>query len=426
MKLRDKAFLFILIFLLVQFFIFKEIMEFSTNKEVDYVNVVDFGAKGNGITDDSKAIGNAIRAAKKKGVLMFPKGVYLVSKISFISNIEYIGHNARISAKGVTVPVILKNTSNVKVSGITFDANHISKKALSVIASNNIKIINCSFENARDFGLYTEQLTDSVIDKSLAIHNGDQEFHDAGFSVNGENVIISDSIARNNEANGFRIFGTDKFVGGRITISDAHSHHNTNHGFLTTPTGKVQDTPSHIVISNSIANNNGSKGMYSGFAIHYSSQSMVQNSVSYENEEHGFVLMDNSFCILKGNIARKNGANGIRIQADWNRTEDSQSGVHDAIVNDNIIVGNGIGEGASSKDAITVEGNSYNIQIKSNNIFKNLGNSINIKTHRGYTDCYNLYIEDNIISGNGTDMINNQSQKENRIFGKNIINGKEK
>ncbi|MBT2756716.1 right-handed parallel beta-helix repeat-containing protein [Mesobacillus foraminis] len=413
-----------LVFFLVQTLIFLKFNETNYDKESKYTNVKTFGAKGNGKDDDTKAIQNAIIAAKDTGVLVFPKGNYIVSHVSFKSDIEYIGQGTTISAKEISTPVTIQNVSNIKIEGIIFDSKNRASKGLEIQSSTNIKIVNCTFKNALNFGLYTEVLKDSIINNSLAIHNGNKDFHDAGFSINGENVAVTDSIAKDNNANGIRIFGTDSFIGGRITISNVHLHHNSNHGLLTTPIGKIQNSPSHIFISNSIANNNGTKGIYSGFAVHYSSQSTVQNSLSYENEEHGFVLMDNSFGILKGNIARKNGVNGIRIQADWNRNQDVHSGVHDAIISDNVILGNGVGSNAPSKDGISIEGNNYDLQIKNNNISQNLENGINIKTRKGYKDSYNIFIEGNMLNENKLNRITNESLTEKRIYGENIISGK--
>ena len=43
------------------------------------VSVKDFGARGDGVTDDTSAIAKAILAARTRGTLIFPSGTYLVS-----------------------------------------------------------------------------------------------------------------------------------------------------------------------------------------------------------------------------------------------------------------------------------------------------------------------------------------------------------
>ena len=52
---------------------------FRTEKNVCVVNVRDFGAKGDGITDDTVAIQTAINCLPRKAKLYFPAGTYLTA-----------------------------------------------------------------------------------------------------------------------------------------------------------------------------------------------------------------------------------------------------------------------------------------------------------------------------------------------------------
>jgi hypothetical protein len=63
-----------------------------------FVNVMDYGAKGDGVTPDDDAIANAIKAAKT-GVI-FPSGkTFLVSKLTVIK----LTHDLTIYAYGATI-----------------------------------------------------------------------------------------------------------------------------------------------------------------------------------------------------------------------------------------------------------------------------------------------------------------------------------
>ncbi len=69
------------------------------NDRTNLMNVkTGFGAKGDGLTDDTPAIQNAIDSLSENGggVLLFPPGAYLVSSVNLKENITYEGYGATI------------------------------------------------------------------------------------------------------------------------------------------------------------------------------------------------------------------------------------------------------------------------------------------------------------------------------------------
>lgn len=99
------------------------------------VNVVnDFGAKGNGVTDDTQAIQSAINAVHHQGggVIIFPPGVYLVTSVTLKDNITYQGYGATIKRPAHqdkwtrTFDTDYEGHVNSKpltIQGFTFDGN---------------------------------------------------------------------------------------------------------------------------------------------------------------------------------------------------------------------------------------------------------------------------------------------------------------
>lgn len=69
---------------------------YEGNKKINssdlFVNVKDFGAKGDGTTDDTQAIQNAIDTMTDGGILFFPQGTYnILGDLNLKSNVHYLG-----------------------------------------------------------------------------------------------------------------------------------------------------------------------------------------------------------------------------------------------------------------------------------------------------------------------------------------------
>jgi hypothetical protein len=90
----------------------------------DYVSVKDFGAVGDGITDDSGAVQDAIDS--NPGALYFPEGDYLIgSPISVTNPISMLGGagSTIVPSLGLTGGNLFTfETDNVTIDGLTFDA----------------------------------------------------------------------------------------------------------------------------------------------------------------------------------------------------------------------------------------------------------------------------------------------------------------
>lgn len=104
----------------------------SNNK---IVNVKDFGAKGDGVTDDTISIQNAINYIKTLGgTLYFPRGKYLIT-----SNLIFNGLNKCLTVLGDSRESIL--VWNGSSNCVIFDFTSISNDELK-ISFENLKCIN--------------------------------------------------------------------------------------------------------------------------------------------------------------------------------------------------------------------------------------------------------------------------------------------
>jgi hypothetical protein len=111
----------------------KAVMSQSTGTvTVDVVK--DFGATGNGITDDTNAIQRAIDTVYNQGggVIVFPAGVYLITSVTLRENITYQGYGATIKRPAKqdewtrTFTTDYQGNTNSRpliIKGFTFDGN---------------------------------------------------------------------------------------------------------------------------------------------------------------------------------------------------------------------------------------------------------------------------------------------------------------
>lgn len=117
----------------------------------DIISVKDFGAKGDGIHDDTSAIQDAIRHAFSTknygGLIYFPDGLYLVSSSLYIegSGIALIGANANSSTllasfkTGTLIKIgsgLSKHNANIRISNLSFSAKEQITEGEAIFAQD--------------------------------------------------------------------------------------------------------------------------------------------------------------------------------------------------------------------------------------------------------------------------------------------------
>jgi polygalacturonase len=127
------------------------------------VNVVDFGATGDGITDDTAAIQSAInRAATTNSSVFFPAGTYL------IQGTLTAGTLAVLYGEGIDKTILKKKSAStghildilgttqkydVDISGMTFDVNGIDSGIVAEYVTN-FSVRNCKFKTMALWGVH--------------------------------------------------------------------------------------------------------------------------------------------------------------------------------------------------------------------------------------------------------------------------------
>lgn len=125
-----------------------------------------FGAKGDGVTDDTYAIQRAIDTSD---YVYFPAGVYCFTSLKLRSDVYMLGNNTTLKCldnststnTGAIVPTFTNNTiENVTIENFIFDGNKenivgefydiIGMFALNGETIENVRILNCRFKEFRE------------------------------------------------------------------------------------------------------------------------------------------------------------------------------------------------------------------------------------------------------------------------------------
>jgi len=197
-------------------------------------NVLDFGAKPDGITDNTEAFRRAIDSCVEAGggVVYFPAGEYAATVIELKSNITllvekvcfkkmYSKEHSFFAGENIENVVIrgncvvdcsqsLHSAVNIKLSkNIVFDGLVVKdgwKMGWAVVfyACSDIKLLNCKVLNWVKDGidivccrnvLIDGAVLDNVGDDSICLKNESLPFPDEGYYT--ENIIVSNSIIKN-------------------------------------------------------------------------------------------------------------------------------------------------------------------------------------------------------------------------------------
>lgn len=117
------------------------------SKERDIVSVKDFGAVGDGVTDDTASIQAAIDAFPVDGnaiggcTLLFPRGTYMVSTLTWKQSISAIGegHYSSIvkgNTNSTTALILFQDIARITIRDMQFDGNNKCGRCFQVKAPN--------------------------------------------------------------------------------------------------------------------------------------------------------------------------------------------------------------------------------------------------------------------------------------------------
>lgn len=125
------------------------------------VSVKDFGAVGDGVTDDTAAIQAAVTAVSSGGVVLLPAGTYLVSTINVTGkSVVLSGYGATLNSTGTNGGIYKTDHDNkLIVIGLSFvgaGAGIKHSATPSTTVYDELDILECSFNmNSGVYGIYS-------------------------------------------------------------------------------------------------------------------------------------------------------------------------------------------------------------------------------------------------------------------------------
>lgn len=170
----------------------------TTAPHPTYLNIKDFGAKGDGKTDDTQAILDAMAAAtQSEGTVYFPHGTYMIHPVKVPSHITLLGHSAWAyenkddldpDFKGKTTLAALSgdarafldldNERGTRITGLTLDGRDLGTGMHGIYTRNrgcelHNMIENCRINHFSGSGIRFEKAWVLGVRRCLIMFNGE-------------------------------------------------------------------------------------------------------------------------------------------------------------------------------------------------------------------------------------------------------------
>lgn len=327
------------------------------------VNAKDFGAKGDGNTDDTASIQKAINevASKGGGIVKIPSGTYLIDGLKSL----HLKSNIIVQMDDDTT---LKTIPNDKTSYAIFRLQNIENTHIygGTLIGDRHEHMGTAGEGG--FGVINYSSSNVVIENVTA-----KDFRGDGFYVGryhlhepkAENIVFYNVTSDGNRRQGMSITDGNniKVINSTFKNTDGHPPQSgidiepnaSAHSPLVAPDGtRVANSVSNVEITGSVFDNNTGYGVVAMAGVDASIKNVIVKDNQLTDNLHGIMFSRVTGGVVSGNVVRDNGKTIPYFDIEMSKTSD-------VIITDNTLYGGKIRTDEQFKGV-----DSHNITVKNN------------------------------------------------------------
>lgn len=228
----------------------------QANSLGSYTNVRSYGATGDGTTDDTQAIQNAINDVHKNngGLILFPTGTYkITSTLTLYANTSLYGTNifaSVITMDGQNKPFFkATDLDDVNIKNLTFNSvkgqfnGGITFDTLNNANVQHLNVENVQLNNSSSDGFTVVNPLMSSIKQVLVDHSRKSGFNIYSNNSYDSNISMESCFASNNEQFGFKLDGLafSNFTNCVAEVNYGGFHINNVHGSTFNACGEINN-----------------------------------------------------------------------------------------------------------------------------------------------------------------------------------------